>query len=413
MRTVSVEALRKLAVERQQLGALKRERIDEERILALFRDLGCVQIDPISVVAPTQELVLWSRLGNFDRKLFDKVLWEDRSLFTYWAHAASFVMTEDYPIHALGMKSWRSQDAVWAKRVREWMDANKSLRKSILAQIRSKGPLKARDLGAGASIPWTSTGWTNNQDVARMLEFLWFEGKIVIAGRSGGARLWDLMDRFLPDWTPRDKLPEKKIVELATVRAIRAQGISTPAHIRYHFTRGRYPDLPEALRSLVKNGEIEQVQVASEDGTLKGEWYVHWIDLPRLEQLDAHGDRWNGRTTLLSPFDNLICDRKRTLMLWDFDYKIEIYTPKEKRRFGYYVLPILWEDRLVGRVDAALDKKAGVLDVKAIYKEPGAPAEAGADIAAALQALAAFLGTGGLRLPRSLPRGWKPALASQ
>ena len=383
-----------------------------DRILDLFRDLGCVQIDPISVVAPTQEIVLWSRLGSFDKAVFEKVMWEDRSVFTYWAHAASLVLTEDYPIHAFGMKTWRKQDAVWTRRIQKWMDQNKSLRRSILAQIRSKGPVRARDLGAGKAVPWTSTGWTNEQGVIRMLEFLWFEGKIVIAGRDGGARLWDLMDRFLPDWTPREKLSQKKIVELAAARAIRAQGVSTPAHIRYHFTRGRYPDLSDALRSLVGKGEIERVEVLSDEGSVKGEWYVHAADLPRLERLEADGDRWAGRTTLLSPFDNLICDRKRTLLLWDFDYKIEIYTPKAKRRYGYYVLPILWRDRLVGRLDAAVDKKAGALEVKAIYDEPGAPAEAGAGIADALQSLAAHVGAGEVRLPRSLPRRWKTALST-
>ena len=410
MRTVSLQALRRLAVERQNLGPTTERRVNEERILDLFRDIGCVQIDPISVVAPTQEIVLWSRLGSFDKAVFEKVMWEDRSVFTYWAHAASLVMTEDYPIHALGMKSWRSQDAVWTRRIRDWMEQNKSLRRSILAQIRAKGPVRARDLGAGKAVPWTSTGWTNEQGVIRMLEFLWFEGKIVIAGRTGGSRLWDLMDRFLPGWTPRGKLPQKKIVELAAVRAIRAQGISTPAHIRYHFTRGRYPDLPAALRSLVDRGEIERVQVEGEAGVLKGEWYVHAADLPRVERLEADGDRWAGRTTLLSPFDNLICDRKRTLLLWDFDYKIEIYTPKAKRRYGYYVLPILWHDRLIGRIDAAVDKKAGALEVKAIFEEPGAPAEAGQGIADALGSLAYLVGANEVRFPRAVPRMWKPAL---
>ncbi|HEX2057151.1 MAG TPA: crosslink repair DNA glycosylase YcaQ family protein [Actinomycetota bacterium] len=403
---VPLRAVRRLAVEAQGLGARRPDR-SAGGILALVGRLGCVQIDPISVVAPTQRLVLWSRLGAFDEAALDRLLWEERSLFHYWAHAASIVPTSDYPIHALMMRRWGSGDTKFDRRVSEWIRVNARMRRSIVRQLRAEGPLRLADLMRVPGEPWQSSGWTDSQDVARMIEFLWIKGVVTIAGRRGGARLWDLMDRWLPEWTPRETWSERRVVEAAAVRSLRALGVAKPAHVRAHFTRGRYPRLDEVLGRLVRRGEVVEAAVVDGRERLPGKWYVHAADAPRLEELSRDG--WDGSCRVLSPFDNLIADRARTEALWDFEYRIEIYVPKAKRRYGYYVLPILWHDRLIGRMDAALDRKAAVLRVLSLYAEPRAPA-AGADVAAATGELASFLGATSIEWPARRPRAWAKAL---
>ena len=405
LREVPLRDVRRLAIEAQ--GLHRHGASSAPAILDLIARLGCIQIDPISVIAPTQRLVLWNRVGAFDREL-DTLLWRDRSLFHYWAHAASIVPTRDYPIHALMMRRWATGGTKYEERVREWMHANQRMRRSIVAQLRDEGPTRLADMRRVPGRPWQSSGWNDAQDVARMIEFLWIKGIVTIAGRAGGARLWDLMDRWLPESTPRETWSERRVVEHAAVRALRALGVATPRQIKEHFTRGRYPKLSDVLARLLRRREVEEIAVLDGRTRLPGRWYAHADDVPRLEALGR--EDWTGACRLLSPFDNLICDRTRTELLWAFEYRIEIYVPKNKRRYGYYVLPILWHDRLVGRLDAALDRGEGRLRVLSLYAEPRAPA-AGEDVAAAVAELAGFVGASSVEWPSKRPRAWARALA--
>ncbi len=331
----------------------------------LMRDLGCIQIDPISAVARSHLLVLWSRLGNYDMAQFDRLLWQERKLFEYWAHCASIVLTEDYPIHSLLMRNYASGDSKWAQRVREWEKQNGQLSRYILKQLRRAGPLPARMLEEDGIHPraWVSTGWTSGRNVSRMLDFLWLQGKIMVAGRAGLQKLWDLSERVLPEWTPRERLSAHEATCRAAQKSLRALGVATPKQIERHFTRGRYPDLPRVLDELQAQERIARVQVEG----LAGTWYIHADNLPRLEEIE---NQWEPRTVLLAPFDNLICDRARTRQLFDFDYSIEIYTPTHKRKYGYYVLPILHGDRLIGRIDPLMKRAEGRLEINAMYWEP-------------------------------------------
>src|SRR5437868_2678298 len=188
-----------------------------------------------------------------------------------------------------------------------------------------------------------------------MLDFLWTQGKLMVAGRVGGQRLWDLAERCLPEWAPREELDRHEAVRRAAQKSLRALGVARPREIAQHYTRGRYPGLQKALDELESEGRIEQVQIVDEDQAIwPGPWYVHAEDLPLLERLAA--GEWHPRTTLLSPFDNLICDRARTEKLFDFEFRIEIYVPAAQRQYGYFVMPILHGDRLIGRVDPRFDR---------------------------------------------------------
>ena len=220
---------------------------------------------------------------------------------------------------------------------------------------------------------------------------------------------------MLPAWTPRQRLGEREVVRRAAEKSLRALGIATPLQISHHFIRGRYPGLPQALAELEKRGQVQRVSVepAAGEAPWKGPAYIHTADLPLLESLAVDAPAWQPRTVLLSPFDNLICDRQRTRQLFGFDFTIEIYVPKAKRKYGYYVLPILHGDQLIGRFDSLMDRGAGVLNVNTVYAEPGAPltAATGQAVAGAVQELAGFLGATDVTYQRDrLPAGWKRAL---
>ncbi len=388
-RTISKTSARRLAISRQRLAS-DLTPPTAEGIMAVVRDLGCLQLDPISAVARSPLLVLWSRLGVYNVGDLDKLLFEDRQLFEYWAHVASIVLTEEYPVHDWWMRNYgeRWEGDGWAQTVRDWITENEDLHDFILAEMREKGALFSRqiELDGKVSNAWTSTGWTNGRNVSRMLDFLWGQGKIMVADRSGLQKQWDLAERCLPDWTPRDQWDAEQVVTYAAQKSLRALGVATSQHIKEHYTRARYRNLPEILKSLEKEGRILPVKI--ED--MKGAYFIHADDVALLDQIEA-GD-WSGRTTLLSPFDNLICDRKRTEALWDFYFRIEIYVPAAKRQYGYYVLSILHGDRLIGRIDPNFDRKTKTLRIQNVYAEADAPPEAAADIRASIASLAQFVG---------------------
>jgi uncharacterized protein len=380
-----------------------------EAIMATASDLAGLQLDPIGVVAPSHLLVLWSRLGRFDPDELEALRWGERRLFEYWTHAAAIVCTQDYPIHSLLMRRYPSDRYAQSRRLRAWLDANQALRRSILRQLRHSGPLPTGALEDRAETSWQSSGWTAGRNVDRMLDALWTQGRIMVAGRQGRQRVWDLAERWLPAWTPTRRPPEREVVRLAAQRSLRALGVATARDIDRHFTASRYPGLPAVLAGLERSGRVERVRLAADGAEWPGPWYVHADDLPLLERLKA-GD-WRPRTTLLSPFDNLIIDRERTRRLFGFHYRMEIYVPKAARRYGYYVLPVLSGDRLVGRVDPAMDRARGRLVVNAVHAEPEAPAAAGPAVAAALEDLAAFLGADGVGLRRPPPPVWRTGFA--
>ena len=410
LRTLDPELARRLIVSRQRLaGTGGGPAAGPEAIMAVATDLASLQLDPINVVARSHRLVLWSRLGGYDPADLESLRWRERRLFEYWAHAAAIVCTEDLPIHSLLMRRYPSDRSAYNRRLRTWLAENQPLRRSILRQLRAGGPLPTRALEDRSSTAWRSSGWTAGRNVDRMLDVLWTQGRIMVAGRQGQQRVWDLAEHWLPPWAPTRRPPEREVVRLAAQRSLRALGVATARDIDRHFTAGRYPGLAAVLAGLERSGRVERVRLAADGAAPPGPWYVHTDDLPLLERLQA-GD-WRPRTTLLSPFDNLCIDRERAQRLFGFHFRMEIYVPKAARRYGYYVLPILHGDRLIGRVDPALDRSRGRLVVKAIHPEPDAPADAGPAVATALADLATFLGADGVDLAKPPPAVWRGAFA--
>ncbi|HEY9289600.1 MAG TPA: crosslink repair DNA glycosylase YcaQ family protein [Candidatus Dormibacteraeota bacterium] len=405
MRTISPTVARRLAITAQRLAG-DRPRADADGILALVRQLGCLQLDPTNVVAPSHRLVVWSRLGNYPRATLDALQWERKQLFEYWAHAASIVLTEDYPIHRRLMLSAQRGTSSWFRQGSAWIASNAALKRHVLYEIRRRGPLPASSFEDRSEHAWQSSGWTGGRNIDRMLTGLWIRGFLAVAARESGRRWWDLAERWLPAWTPRHSMSERQVVQEAAQRSLRALGVARMRDIDRHFIAGRYPGLVAVLKSLEAEGLIERVEVRDGFSAWPGTWYVHADDLPVLESLQ--GGKWKPRTTLLSPFDNLIRDRDRTRLLWGFDYTIEIYTPAAKRKYGYYVLPVLHGDQLIGRIDPIVDRKQQQLTMRAVHAEAGPQSkDAGESVVSAITQLATFVGARKVEPTGVIPSAWR------
>jgi len=377
-RKVRTEHARQLAIARQRLSGSRPKPVTTDDIHELVRGIGCLQLDPTAIVARNHVLVLFSRLGLYDPKLVDVLLWDERRLYEYWAHRASIVPTEDRALHAALPPPWANRN-----RTESWMTARARSSKLILKRLTANGTVRAADFDEHAEK--YESGWGMRSPISDSLALLWFQGRIVPAGRAGGGRRWALADRWFG--APLAEIPDSGLaVREAAVRSLRALGVATQQQVKDHFIRGRYYGLAGAWKQLEADGLIVAVDLG-----LKGDWYVHAQDIGLLEHIEA--GEFEPRTTLLSPFDNLICDRNRTLALWGFDFKLEIYVPRTKR-WGYFVMPLLHGDRIVARFDLAVDRKAGVLNVIGERWERGWASGRGVmrPSQRALDELASFLG---------------------
>jgi uncharacterized protein len=326
-RVVAPEQARRIAVRAQLLDGSARG------VLDTVRRLGFLQLDPIATVAPPQHLVLWSRLGAFDTDELDRLLWEERKLVEFDA----FV----YPMESLPLlraRMRRNRRATTYKRDRwrqEFLKQNAPFRRYVLRELERRGPLLSRELEDHSSHGRLEHRWYGNRYVGLMLQTLHLRGEIAVAGRRGGQRLWDLAERSYPE------------TETAPLREAERR-----------FAEQRFRALGVRLE--------------------KGGWVAH---------PDAEDGPVAERVTLLSPFDRLIHDRDRTEALFGFHYRLEMYVPPAKREYGYYVLPILVGDRLVGRVEPRFDRKTRKLEVLGAWGDTSRLDEALAD-------LEAFLGAG-------------------
>jgi hypothetical protein len=243
-----------------------------------------------------------------------------------------------------------------------------------------------------------------------MLTFLKAQGKVMVAGREGNQRLWDLARHFLPEWTPKDKLSDHELIRRVTERSLRALGVARARHVQQHYIRGCVRNIGGVLAELETERRIVRVEIREDEKAWPGPWYVHADDLPTMDSLEA--GLWQPRTTLLSPFDNLITDRKRTEQLFNFHYRFEVYTPKLKRRYGCYVMPILHGDTFIGRIDPVMDRKTQRLMIKAVHAEPKTPKsqETAKAAAEAIEQLGTFLKAKEVCYSSQVPSTWRKAL---
>jgi uncharacterized protein YcaQ len=345
---VSPAEARRIAVRAQLLDGSAKD------VLSTVRHLGRLQIDPISTVAPPQYLVLWSRLGPYDRAELDRLL-EKRKLFEW---NAFIYPVEDLPlIRALMREPWGQLK--WQRWAKEFMQEQGGLRRYILRELDRRGPLPSRELEHHAARHDERTVWWGTRaQMTWMLELLHRRGKIAVAGRQTGQRLWDLAERV---WPETETIPLAEARRVLDDKRFRAQGVRLDR------------------KRLVTHGDAE-------DGPVR----------PRV--------------TFLSPFDGLVKNRDRAEALWDFFYRLEMYVPKAKREYGYYVLPILRGDRVIGRIEPVFDRKTRVLRIEGVFAEPGAPASAGRGIAQAVRRLGTWLGADKIAYSRRVPTIWRDAV---
>jgi uncharacterized protein len=348
---------RRIAVRAQLLDAPR-----PTQLVDVVRRLTLLQIDPTAAIAPSADLVAWSRLGSaYQPVQLQQALEQDRTLFEYNALVR--------PISDLGLYLAGAAERPSYESTRAWLRDNNRFRQDILDLLETSGPLTSRDIPDTCAVPWASTGWTNNRNVTQMLEILIARGEIAIAGRVGRERVWDLAERVYP----------ADVVVPSVEEADRARNERRLASLG--IARRKTRAMPVEPVDVGEAGEPAVVE-----GT-KGEWRV---------DPDALSEDFEGRTALLSPFDRLVHDRVRAEELFDFEYTLEMYKPAAKRRWGYYALPVLHHDRLVGKVDAAADRKASVLRVHAIHEDVTFTRAITKGVQAELDDLAAWLGLGGV-----------------
>jgi len=386
---ISQRAARRLVIDAQLLGA-ERHTPDRRGILATVEQLVWLQLDPTSVVARSHLLVLWSRLGRYDPADVARLIYRDQRLFEW---RAFLYPTRHLPFYRLAMRS-RSLKYVHLRRRAAWMRQNLPLRRQVLSRLRREGPLATSAFDGRAAVSWHSRGWTNDRNASQMLEFLSARGLVLVAGRAGQERLWDLTERCVPAEALLSAATPAKLIRDATVRSLCALGVATPTQIQNMLPAALRGSVAKAIPSLERAGELIPARVAE----LKGRWYVHAADAERIPALERS---WSGRTTLLSPFDTLIRDRARAEALFGMRYRIEIYVPRAKREHGYFAMPILHEDELIGRIDPRVDRERNTLVVNAVHLEPGPKRDAatGRAVAQALDDLARFTGMSHVTLP--------------
>lgn len=367
-RQISTQTARRLFVRRQRLSG-PRPAANADNLFDIFQSLGCIQIDPLKPVAETQRLVAYSRLGPHDQSLFHELQAERKTIFEYWAHAASFVLAEHFPIHSHYFARPQTTNSKWQRTVNEWVTANTNFQKFILSELRERGPLQPKDIEDRPDVPSLQSTWSSNRSVTNLIHHMWMDGKVGVAYRQGTRKYWDLMERCVPDGVALPEISPEEMVKQGVLVALSALGVGTVPHIRNHFIRGRYRNIRPVLETLEADGLIEQVEISdSPEWQAPGPWYLPTSLISELNQIDD--GHFEPRTVLLSPFDNLICDRERTELMFNYEFRVEIYVPKAKRQYGYYVLSLLDGDRIIGRVDPKMDRKTGTLMIQAVFQEP-------------------------------------------
>jgi len=396
----SLPAARALHLAAQGLLQPRRRKAQKADVLDAIRCMGILQIDTIHVVARSPYLVLWSRLGDYPQAWLEQHL-EEKSLFEYWAHEACFVPIEDYRLLRHRMLD---PAAMGWKYSAQWMRERRADVERVLHHIRANGPVRSADFertdGQGG-------GWWEWKPEKRSLEVLFTAGELMIARRHNFQRVYDLAERVMPGWDD-GMMPHMDDTrrELA-LKSVRALGLArAPWVADYYRTRPPRADL-EALAS---EGLLLRARVQGWDDTV----YLH-PDLAELAQAAAAGSLAPTLTTILSPFDPVVWDRRRALELFGFDYRLECYTPAGKRRYGYFTLPILRRGALVGRVDAKAHRRDGIFELKTVALEPGARVTERftRDVAGALLRLANWHGCPQVQVAGSEPAGFAAALQTE
>lgn len=385
------------------LGLLKtpRKKAVKQDLLTTVRQIHNLQLDTISVVARAHLHILWSRLGKYDPAWLEELHAEGR-LFEYFSHGVSLLPIEDYPL----FRSLMMQKYVGWSNIRDWGEQNADVLEKILEHIHQNGEVRSADFKNKQS----GGKWWNWKIEKLALEHLYYRGDLMISRREKFQRVYDLRERVLPAWDDSQAPAYKNAVKELILNAVKALGVANLSWAANYFYIKK-TETAQALKALQEEGLIHPVKV---EGLKGNPYYVHNENLALLNEA-LNGRLHPTHTSILSPFDPLVSDRARTRELFDFDYNIECYTPAPKRKFGYFVLPILHKGRLVGRMDAKAWRNEGYLQVIKLFLETGVkPSSALAkDLAKTIKTYAAWQGLDIVKIDWTEPENFINLLQSE
>src|SRR5918997_905798 len=386
-------AARSLLLAAQGLADPPERPATKDDVLEAIRRMGVLQIDSIAVVARSPYLVLWSRLGAYEPSWLDELLAEG-ALFEYWSHAACFVPIEDYGLYRRFMLEG-------SEKSRAWFTAHPEEVRRVLERVRQGGPVRSAEF---ARADGKAGGWWEWKPEKRALEHLFAAGELMISRRDPNFhRVYDLrervLERALPGWEDGLAPTREEARRALALKAVRSLGVAVARWVPDYF-RTPKKGIADLLDALAEEGALLRARIEDEPA------YVH-PENAQLAEAAGSGELESSLTTLLSPFDPVVWDRARALELFGFDYRIEVYTPAARRRYGYYSLPILHRGALVGRLDAKAHRKGGLFEVRALHLEPGTPVTEDliAELGGGLRACADWHGTPQVSVRRSDPPG--------
>jgi uncharacterized protein len=405
---LALRAVSALFLERQHLARPRATTLTPRRLARFVEDVGGIQLDSINVLERAHYLTLWSRFGPYDRARLDRLVYRDRLLFEYWAHAACLVATSMLPWWRRAMLDYRVQHTGWSG----WLRRNATVLRSVQAAVLANGPMSNADFG-GRRPAGGRGGWWDWKPVQHALHYLWMTGALTVHSRRHFHKRFDLLERAMPGAVGVEAVSPDEFRRWHLERSLHALGAATEADLGRYLSFPRFP--PGArravLRAMVERGEVAEVEVEG----APGRWLALTPDLPALARAGRATTPSRG-TTVLSPFDSLLWHRDRVARLFAFDYRIEVYTPGARRVHGYYTLPILHDGHLIGRVDAKAHRSERRLEIRHAHFEPWFAAsgtapggravdrdEALVGVAEALRSLAAFVEADTATLVRVTP----------
>lgn len=360
---VALSTVRTLALYTQ--GLTQRQSPTPENITRLVEQLGSVQIDTLQMVHRSQYVALWSRFGTYDPKMFDQLIFEpgQRQFYEYWWHAACIIPLKHYRYSLPKMRYYRENGHEWNP---GWAGQNQAIIHEILEHVRQHGAVRTSDFERDQP---RQGSWWDWKPSKRALEHLYNRGDLMIASRINFNRVYDLKERVLPEWVDTTEPTEDEVKRHIFELSLKAVGVGDLPYIAgYHFMK--LGDARKQLAALQKEGKIKEMQATLLDGKTHT-LYVHVDNLPLLEQIEDGAIRAE-HTTFLTPFDSLFWGKNaRDERCWNFKQRLEAYTPEPKREYGYFCLPILYKDQLIGRFDPKLERKTGTLRLKALHLAPG------------------------------------------
>jgi len=389
--SISQKTARRMVLHAQLLDGKTKIKRGKEGIAQTVEHLGYVQIDTISVIERAHHHVLWTRVPGYKPEHLHKAHAIDRTIFEYWGHAASYLPMSDYRFYIPMMRSFHNPSGAWW---RGWGEKYGAYIDPVLKRIREEGPLAARDFenpGGKRKGPWWD--W---KPAKAALEMLFWRGELMIRERSGFERIYDLTERVLPAGTDTRPPAPGELGRFIVTRALNALGIASEKEIREYIRIGDKGIIAGALGEMLAAAEIVQLNVEGQPGAV----YALPPFLEKVSSFRAAAPR----VRLLSPFDNLVTSRSRLKQRFDFDYTLECYVPKNKRRHGYYVLPILFNENIVGRLDPKADRPDKTFRVRRLVVDGEFQDGLIAELGRALGDLARFNGCESVVLENVLPK---------